>query len=152
MKKSFLVFFLFLPIFLFAGVFEHLLNQDIQYLFKHQFRCLNGICISPEKNVYDNEIMDKSIKVIKAFLDHEEKVFKLEIELNIYEEEKDAFYESMLKLADKSGHIVYDLKTLNDKYGNHSIIYLTDKIRKKNYTTYLSDKYYRIMKKYKPEQ
>lgn len=151
MKKKIFVFLTFFPLFLFGGVFEHLLGKDVQYLFQHQFRCHDGTCISPEKNIFDNDTIESSVKFVKAFLDHEERVFKVEVELNLFEEDKEAFYNAIIQVSDKSGKISYDLQSTYDKYGNHSIIYLIDKERKKSYMNHLTKQYAQAMKSYKPE-
>ena len=147
MKKIILIL-MFYPIFLFSGVFEHLLNQDTKYLFKHNFRCHNSICITSEKNIFDNEIMDSSVKIVKTFLDHEEKVFKIEIELSIFGEKSEAFFIALKKGANSSGKIEYKSYILNDKYGNHPIINIIYRKRKNNYIKYLSNMYYKTMESY----
>lgn len=148
MKKFVLILLLFTTI-SFAGVFEHLLNKDKNYLFEHNFRCNDNICITSEKNIFDNYIMDTSVKVIKTFLDHEDKVFKVEIELSILGEKREAFYDAIIKTSDKSGKITYKSYIVNDKYGNHPFIDITDKQRRKKYIKHLSDIYYNTMKSYK---
>jgi len=148
MKKSFLFLLLF-PLFLYSGVFEHLLNKDKNYLFEHNFRCHNATCITSEKNIFDNEIMDDSVKVVKVFLDHEEKVFKIEIELYYHNEKMEAFYNAVLRSSNDTKSIDYLSYHKNDKYGNHSFIDITDKKRKKMYIDYLSDNYFKVMKSYK---
>lgn len=140
---------MFYPMFLFSGVFEHLLDKDTKYLFQHNFRCHNSICITSEKNIFDNDIMDDSVKVVKTFLDHEEKVFKIEIELSIFGAKSEAFFNALKKSSDNSGKIEYQSYVLNDKYGNHPIIDITYKKRKNNYVKYLSNMYYETMKSYK---
>jgi len=147
MKKIILIF-IFYPIFLFSGVFEHLLNQDTKYLFQHNFRCHNSICITSEKNIFDNVVMDNSVKVVKTFLDHEKKVFKIEIELAIFGEKKEAFFDAVKKSGDSTGKIDYKSYLLNDKYGNHPIIDITYKKRRKNYIKHLSEIYFKTMKSY----
>ncbi len=148
MRKSFL-FLLFTPIFLFSGVFEHLLNKDQNYLFEHNFRCGNSICITSEKNIFDNNILENSIKVVRVFLDHQEKVFKIEIELFNHDERKEAFYNAIVKSSKRDGQIDYLSYDKDDKYGNHSFIDIIDKKRKKNYVDFLTNKYYTVMKSYK---
>jgi len=148
MKKT-ILFLLFCPLFLFSGVFEHLLNKDQNYLFKHNFRCGNSICITSEKNIFDNAILEDSIKVIKVFLDHKEKVFKIEIELYYHDERREALYTAILKSSNDAKKINYISYSKNDKYGNHSFIDIIDKNRKKSYIKYLTDNYYNVMKSYK---
>lgn len=148
MKKLIYIFLLLCTV-SYGGVFEHLINKDKNYLFKHNFRCNNGICITSEKNIFDNYIMDTSVKVIKAFLDHEDKVFKVEIELSLHNEKKEAFYDAIIKTSDKSGKITYKSYTINDKYGNHPFIDIVNKQRRKKYIRHLSDIYYNTMKSYK---
>ncbi len=148
MKKIVIVL-MFYPIFLFSGVFEHLLNQDKPYLFKHNFRCHDNICITSEKNIFDNIIMDNSVKVVKTFLDHEKKVFKIEIELSLPGEKSEAFFDALKRSADSSGKIEYKSYMLNDKYGNHPIIDITYRKRKNAYIKYLSKMYYDTMIGYK---
>jgi hypothetical protein len=148
LKKIF-IFLMFYPIFLFSGVFEHLLDKDKNYLFKHNFRCNESICITSEKNIFDNEIMDKSVKVIRVFLDHNSRVFKIEIELSVYLEKREAFYIAMQKSAIKTGSLEYSSYVVNDKYGNHSLIDIVDKKMRKNYIKHLTETYYNTMKSYK---
>jgi len=147
--KKFMVILIFYPIFLFSGVFEHLIDKDTKYLFQHNFRCHNGICITSEKNIFDNEIMDNSVKVVKTFIDHEEKVFKIEIELSIVAEKSEAFFDAIKKSADNSGKLDYKLHLFNDKYGNHILIDIISKKRKDDYIQHLSKIYYKTMKSYK---
>jgi len=148
MKKT-IIFLLFFPMFLFSGVFEHLLNKNQNYLFEHNFRCHNQTCITSEKNIFDDKIMDDSVKVVKVFLDNREKVFKIEIELSYHDERKEAFYNAVLASSQNRKKIDYSLHDKNDKYGNHSFINIIDKDRKENYIKFLSDKYYKVMKSYK---
>ena len=147
--KKYVLFLYFLPIFLFSGVFEHLLNTDKNYLFEHNFRCHGSICIASEKNIYDNPIMEDAIKVVKTFLDHKEKVFKIEIELLFKNEQKEAFYNALIKSSTDNENIEYKKYELNDKYGNHSFVDITNKKREKEYIDFLTNKYYNIMKSYK---
>ncbi len=148
MKKTVfgLVFF---PIFLFSGVFEHLLDKDKNYLFEHNFRCHSSKCITSEKNIFDNESMDNSVKVIRTFLDHKQKVFKIEIELSIYNEEKDSFYNAIIKNADTSGNITYKAYEIDDKYGNHPFISIIDIKKQEKYIKFLTSEYDKVMKSYK---
>lgn len=149
MKKLFLMLFL-LHISLFGGVFEHLFNKDIDYLFAHNFRCHDNVCISPEKNIFNQDEINTAIKFIKVVIDNEKKVFKIEIELNLQHEEKDAFYQSVLNLSDKNNkNITYHVENLNDKYGNHTIIVIIDTLRSKKYMDFLTKKYTSLMKQYK---
>jgi hypothetical protein len=148
MKKT-ILFLLLSPVFLFSGVFEHLLNKDQNYLFEHNFRCHSSTCITSEKNIFDNSIMDDSVKVVKTFLDNKKMVFKIEIELAYHDEKKDAFYNAVLKSAEDKKTIKYNLYDKNDKYGNHSFVNIVDKKREEEYIKFLSDKYYQVMKSYK---
>jgi hypothetical protein len=148
MKKVALILVLY-PIFLFSGVFEHLLNKDINYLFEHNFRCHSNICITSEKNIFDNDVMDSSVKVIKAFIDHEKRVFKIEIELSMVGEEREAFFDAIKRSADKNSTLEYKSYLLNDKYGNHPLIDIVDPNRREKYIMNLSDEYYKTMKSYK---
>lgn len=148
MNKT-IIFLIFSPVFLFSGVFEHLLYQDKDYLFKHNFRCHNSKCITSEKNIFDNDNMDNSVKVIKTFLDHTEKVFKIEIELSIDNEQKEAFYNAIINNSDKDKNIEYKAYILNDKYGNHPFIDITDIKKKEKYIDYLTNQYDKVMKSYK---
>jgi len=148
MKKSFLILLLF-PLFLFSGVFEHLLNKDKNYLFEHNFRCRNATCITSEKNIFDNSAMEDSVKVVKVFLDNKEKVFKIEIELYHHDEKKEAFYNAIKKSSNNTKNIQYVSYDKNDKYGNHSFINIIDKKRKHSYIEFLTNDYYDIMKSYK---
>lgn len=149
MKKLFLILFL-LHLSLFGGVFEHLLNKDIDYLFAHNFRCHDNVCISPEKNIFNQDEINTAIKFIKAIIDNEKKVFKIEIELTLQHEAKDAFYEAVLNLSDKDNkNITYHVENLNDKYGNHTIIVIIDTLRSKKYMDFLTEKYTSLMKQYK---
>jgi len=148
MKKS-IFFLLFCPLFLFSGVFEHLLNKNQNYLFEHNFRCGNSICITSEKNIFDNDVLENSIKVVRVFLDHQEKVFKIEIELFNHDERKEAFYNAIVKSSKRDGQIDYLSYDKDDKYGNHSFIDIIDKKRKQSYVDFLTNKYYTIMKSYK---
>lgn len=147
--KKIVILALFYPIFLFSGVFEHLLNKDINYLFEQNFRCRDSICITSEKNIFDNDLMDSSIKVIRAFLDHEKKVFKIEIELSISGLQREAFFDAIMRNTDKNKNLEYKSYEINDKYGNHPIIDIINKKRKENYKMNLSDQYYKTMKSYK---
>jgi len=148
MKKT-IFFLLFCPLFLFSGVFEHLLNKDTNYLFQHNFRCGNSTCITSEKNIFDNAILEDSIKVIKVFLDHKKMVFKIEIGLYYHDERKEAFFNAVLKSSNDTKKIEYISYDKNDKYGNHSFIDIIDKNRKKLYMNHLTDNYYDVMKSYK---
>jgi len=147
--KRVLFFLFFFPLFLFSGVFEHLLNKDINYLFKHNFRCDNSICITREKNIFYNDTMDDLVKVVKVFLDNTNKVFKIEIELYFHDEKKEAFYEAVIKSSDKNKKMDYLSYDKNDKYGNHSFVNIIDKKRRKMYVEFLTEKYYTTMKSYK---
>jgi len=147
--KKIIFFLLFFPIFLFSGVFEHLLNKDKNYLFEHNFRCHNSKCITSEKNVFDDKLIDNSVKIIKTYLDHRGKVYRIEIELSIYNEQKEAFYDALLQSSDKSGQIEYKTYVINDKYGNHHFIDIINKKKQKNYIKFLTSQYYDIMKSYK---
>lgn len=147
--KKILFMIIYCPILLFSGVFEHLIDKDTTYLFEHNFRCNNNICITSEKNIFDNHVMDASVKVIKAFIDHEEKVYKIEIELSITGEKSDAFFNAIQMNAEKNGKISYKAYTLNDKYGNHPIIDIISIKRKDNYIKHLSEIYSTTMKSYK---
>ena len=144
--KKIIFFLLFFPIFLFSGVFEYLLNKDKEYLFEHNFRCHNSKCIASEKNVFNDKLIDNSVKIIKTFLDHREKVYKIEIELSIYNEKKEAFYNALLQSSDKDMQIEYKTYVINDKYGNHHFIDIIDKKKQANYIKILTAKYYDIMK------
>lgn len=147
--KKFILLLIVFPIYLFSGVFEHLLNQDLDYLHKHNFRCNKSTCITRENNVFDNEIMDNSVKIVKAFLDHKKKVFKIHVELLIFEEESEAFYSAIIKTSNRSGLISYAHKEVNDKYANHSFIEIIDNQREKVYMDYLKDMYLKAMQSYK---
>ncbi|WP_024955882.1 hypothetical protein [Sulfurospirillum arcachonense] len=147
--KKIILFLLCYPIFLFSGVFEHLINKDKTYLFEHNFRCNNSICISSEKNIFDNAVMDHSVKVIKTFLDHNDKVFKIEIELSIYNEKREAFYDAILRTASKKERFKYSSYMVNDKYGNHPFIDIIDTTMEKKYISHLSDIFYKTMTSYK---
>jgi|GEM_PF-6694397 len=149
MKKSFLILLL-LNISLFAGAFEHLINKDIDYLFSHNFRCHDNVCISPEKNIFNQDEINTAVKFIKATIDNEKKVFKIEIELTLQHEEKAAFYQAVLNLANPDNkNIIYTEKNRSDKYGNHASIVIIDTIRRQKYMDYLTQKYTSLMKKYK---
>ena len=139
----------FFPIFLFSGVFEHLLDKDKNYLFEHNFRCHSSKCITSEKNIFNNETMDNSVKVIKTFLDHKQKVFKIEIELSIYNEEKKSFYNALVKNAGRNKNIIYKEYEIDDKYGNHPFISIIDIKKRKKYIEFLTSQYDKIMKSYK---
>jgi hypothetical protein len=138
-----------IPIFLFGGVFEHLLNKDQNYLFKHNFRCHENICISPEKNIFDQKKINHATKLITVFLDHEKKVYKIEIELYVKDIEKNAFYSAVVQLAPKEKLISYSLEERDDKYGNHSLIIIIDVQREKKYMNFLTQEYKEIMNQYK---
>ena len=145
--KKIVILSLFYPIFLFSGVFEHLLNKDINYLFEQNFRCRANVCITSEKNIFDNEMMDSSVKVIRTFLDHEQKVYKIEIELSITGLQREAFFDAITR--DKNEKLEYKSYETNDKYGNHPIVDIINKQRRENYKMNLSDQYYKTMKSYK---
>ncbi len=147
--KKFLILLTMYPVFLLSGVFEHLLNKDPNYLFEQNFRCHNSICITSEKNIFDNDTMEDSIKVVKVFLDHLDKVFKIEIELYYHDERREAFFNAIKKSSNDAKNITYISYDKNDKYGNHSFIDIIDKKRKKSYIEYLTNDYYKIMKSYK---
>lgn len=146
--KMLLVLFILYPVFLFSGVFEHLMGKDINYLFEHRFQCSHSICLSQQNDIFDNDVMDDSIKVVKAFLDHEEKVFKIELELTLEEEKKDAFYNAIVLSKNEYDNAIYSLETINDKYGNHNIVTILDKERTANYKKFLTSEYYNAMKSY----
>jgi len=148
MKKN-LIFLLFCPIFLFSGIFEHLLDKDKIYIQENHFTCSHQICQTTENNIYDNDIMDDSIKIIKAYLDQNSIVYKLEIELLFQDEKKDGFYQAILDNSGKNNNIGYSLDTINDKYGNHTKVTIISKDRKNTYIKYFRDKYLNAMKKYK---
>ena len=150
--KKLLVLFIIYPVFLFSGIFEHLLGKDINYLFEHRFQCSHSICVSQEENIFDDNLMNDSIRVVKSFLDHEGKVFKIKLELTLNDEKKDAFYEAIVLSSNKPSEIDYSLETINDKYGNHNIVTITDIARKDSYKKYLIERYYKIMKKYTDEK
>lgn len=147
--KKLILFLICCPIFLFSGVFEHLIAKDKNYLFEHNFRCKNQICITSEKNIFDNSVMDNSVKIIKTFLDNNDKVFKIEIELSLEKEEREAFYNAVLKSSDTKADVTYSAYTLNDKYGNHLFIDITHSKMKKAYISHMSDIYYQAMQSYK---
>ncbi|WP_458701195.1 hypothetical protein ACKGJI_03590 [Sulfurospirillum sp. 1307] len=148
MKKILLILLFFVTL-SYAGIFEHLLSQDKNYLFKHNFRCNDNICIASEKNIYDDKIMDTSVKVVKVFLDHEGKVFKIEIELSIFNEKHEAFFNAIIKSSQKDDKITYKYYTLNDKYGVHPFIDIIDNRRRKLYIEHLTNIYYDTMQGYK---
>jgi len=147
--KKFLLLLVLYPVFLFSGVFEHLLNKDQNYLFEHNFRCHDKTCITSEKNIFDSEVMDDSVKVVKVFLDNKKKVFKIEIELYYHDEKREAFYNAVKMDSSDTKNIVYLPYDKNDKYGNHSFVSITDKKRRKEYIKFLTSEYYKIMKSYK---
>lgn len=150
MQKK-LIFLVFCPIFLFSGVFEHLLDKNMNYLFENHFTCLKGICQSKEKNIFDNNMMDDSIQIIKTFLDQDDKVFKIEIELTIRNEQKNGFYQALLDTAVVDKNIEYSLVETNDKYGNHTVINIIQKNRQKKYIKYYRDMYLKTIKNYKED-
>jgi len=147
--KKIILFLLVFPVFLFSGIFEHLLNKNQNYLFEHNFRCRNSVCITSEKNIFDNTTIEEMIKVVKVFLDDKNMVFKIEIELNYNNEKKEAFYNALTKDLDKNSNMQYGMYSKNDKYGNHSFIDITDKKRKAAYIESLTQGYYKIIKSYK---
>jgi len=147
--RKILIFLLIYPIFLFSGIFEHLLDKDKNYLQENHFTCLYGICQTKEKNIFDNSLIDDSIKIVRTHLDQNDKVFKVEIDLLLKDERKDGFYQAIIDSNKKNENISYELETINDKYGNHTKITLTSKKRKNNYIRYFRDKYLDAMKKYK---
>lgn len=147
MKK--LIFILiFFPAFLFSGIFEHLLNKDTQYLLKHNFKCSKNICSISKNKIFNNKIMDDSVKVVKTFLDHEKKVYKIEVELSIFEEKSEAFFDALKKNGHSSGKVEYKSYMLSDKYGSHPIVDITYRKRRNDYIKHLSKIYYETMKNY----
>jgi len=148
--KKIMIFILLFPVFLFSGVFDHLLNKDQNYLFEHNFRCRNSICITSEKNIFDDDTLEDIVKVVKVVLDNKKAVFKIEVELTYHNERKEAFYKALKQDIDLKNNIEYKLYDTNDKYGNHTFIEITDTKRKKEYIEFLTQKYYKIMKSYKP--
>ncbi len=132
-----------------ANMFEDLLGKNKNYLFKHNFRCNDGICITSEKNVFNNKALEDSIKVVKVFLDNKDNVFKVELELKIYNEQREAFFNAILKSSSKSRKIKYKSYIVNDKYGNHPFIDITDLQRRKRYINYMSEIFYNNIKNYK---
>lgn len=137
------------PIMIFANIFEDLLEKDKDYLLDHHFTCAGTVCQTNEKNIYDNALLDDAIKVVLAYLDHQNRVFKIELVMYLQDEAKNAFYEAITEIANKDRDIQYELETIMDKYGNHTKVIITDKIKKRVLVDFYKKQYISILKQYK---
>lgn len=152
MKKTLLLLLLASHITLNAGFLDDLIGKDRSFLEANGFKCTEFACITKNQNFFNIKLLDDSIEYVEAYTTDKDEVYRVAIYLIQNNKLKnreidDAFYKALTKVNEKS-KLAYDISKVSDKFGNETLITMTDSKRATSYLNSLRDAYVESMKQF----
>lgn len=150
MKKILILLTCVLQFSLFAGFMDELIGKDTEYLTANGFKCTEFSCVTKEQKHFNIKLLDDTIEYVEVYSTDKDEVYKIAIYL--YQNEKlknkeldEAFYKALIKLNDKS-KLAYDMQRISDKFGDETLITITDAKRANAYINVLKETYIQNIK------
>ncbi len=152
MKKTLLLLLMASHITLNAGFLDDLIGKDRSFLEANGFKCTEFACITKNQNFFNIKLLDDSIEYVEAYTTDKDEVYRVAIYLIQNNKLKnreidDAFYKALTKVNEKS-KLAYDISKVSDKFGNETLITMTDSKRATSYLNSLRDAYVESMKQF----
>lgn len=151
-RKLFVFATLFFSVGLSAGFLDELIGKDKAFLQSNGFKCTEFSCISKEQKHFNIKLLDDTIDYIEVYSTDKDEVYR--VALYLYQNDKlknkeldDAFYKALTKTNEKS-KLTYEMTKISDKFGDESLITMTDTKRASAYTNTLKDLYAESMKQF----
>lgn len=152
MKKILIVLTLVLNVSLFAGFLDDLMGKDKTFLNTNGFKCTEFSCVTKDQKYFNIKILDDAIDYVEVYSNDKDEVYKVAFYLSQShklknKESDEAFFKALTKLNEKSKY-AYEIHRISDKFGDETLITMTDPKRASAYVLTLRDLYLESMKKF----
>ncbi len=152
MKKILVLLTLVLNISLFAGFLDDLIGKDKSFLTANGFKCTEFSCVTTDAKYFNLKALDDAIEYVEVYSTDKDEVYKVALYLSQNDklknkESDEAFYKALTKMNEKTKY-TYDMQRISDKFGDETLITMTDPKRAVAYINVLRESYIDNMKKF----
>lgn len=152
MKKILVLLSLVLHISLFAGFLDDLIGKDKSFLNANGFKCTEFSCVTNDQKYFNIKLLDDTIDYVEVYSNDKDEVYKVAFYLSQShklknKESDEAFFKALTKFNEKSRY-AYEIHRISDKFGDETLITMTDAKRANAYLSFLRETYLDTMKKF----